>query len=72
MNIIATDDERMALQVLTAAIAEAIPDAEIHSFESAEDALAFCSDHPCEIAFLDIDMGGMSGIVAIGKICGKV
>lgn len=62
MNIIATDDERMALHVLTAAIAEAIPDAEIHSFESAEDALDFCSDHPCEIAFLDIDMGGMSGI----------
>lgn len=68
MNIIAVDDERIALQVLTSAIVEALPDAKVHSFESAESALAFCSDHPCEIAFLDIDMGSMNGITLAKKL----
>ncbi|MEG2082695.1 MAG: response regulator [Oscillospiraceae bacterium] len=68
MNIIAVDDERIALRLLTTAISEAVPEAKVHSFESAEDALAFGCENPCEIAFLDIDMGSMNGITLAKKL----
>ncbi len=62
MNIIAADDERIALQLLIRSIHEALPEAKVHGFNSGEDALAFENDPPCEIAFLDIDMSDVDGI----------
>ena len=62
MNIIATDDEQLALISLTKAIEAAIPDAAVTSFRKAKDVLAFAQDHPIDVAFLDIQMRGMSGI----------
>ncbi|MEG1780969.1 MAG: response regulator, partial [Clostridium sp.] len=62
MNIIAADDERIALQLLISSINEAVPEAQVHGFGSGEEALAFGSENPCEVAFLDIDMSDMDGI----------
>lgn len=63
MNIIAADDERIALQLLISSIHEAVPQAQVHGFSCGEDALDFGCENPCEVAFLDIDMTDMSGIV---------
>ncbi|MEG0615747.1 MAG: response regulator [Oscillospiraceae bacterium] len=62
MNIIAADDERIALQLLISSIREAVPQAQVYGFGSGEEALAFGSENPCEVAFLDINMGDMDGI----------
>lgn len=62
MNIIAVDDERIALQLLVRTIYEAVPAAQVQGFSSSEEALTYGSSNLCEIAFLDIDMGGMDGI----------
>ncbi|MEG1968366.1 MAG: response regulator, partial [Clostridia bacterium] len=62
MNIIAADDERIALQLLISSIHEAVPEAQVHGFGSGEEALAFGSENPCEVAFLDISMSDVDGI----------
>ena len=62
MKIIAVDDERIALEGLLDVIAEAAPDAELNGFEYPEDALDFVVEHDCNVAFLDVEMTGMSGV----------
>lgn len=62
MKIIAVDDERFALEGLLDLIQEVAPDAELNGFEYPEDALAFAESHDCNIAFLDVEMAGMSGV----------
>lgn len=62
MKIIAVDDERIALEGLLDMIAEVSPSAELTGFEYPEDALAFVDEHDCNIAFLDVEMAGMSGV----------
>ena len=62
MKIIAVDDERIALEGLLDMISEAAPTAEPTGFEYPEDALAFVEEHECNIAFLDVEMAGMSGV----------
>ena len=62
MKIIAVDDERIALEGLLDVIREAAPDAELHGFEYPEDALEFVDAYACNIAFLDVEMAGMSGV----------
>lgn len=62
MRIIALDDETLALDALLDAISEAAPDAEVHAFSSAEKALEFAQGYSCDVAFLDVEMTGMSGM----------
>ena len=62
MKIIAVDDERIALEGLLDVISEAAPAAELNGFEYPEDALAFADENQCNIAFLDVEMSGMSGV----------
>ena len=62
MKIIAVDDERIALEGLLDVIAEAAPDAQLNGFEYPEDALDFVDKNDCNIAFLDVEMTGMSGV----------
>ncbi len=62
MKIIAVDDERIALEGLLDMIGEAAPTAELNGFEYPEDALAFVDENDCNIAFLDVEMAGMSGV----------
>lgn len=62
MRILAVDDEKIALEGLTNAIKEAEPQAEVHGFRKAGEALEFYRANVCDIAFLDIQMRTMNGV----------
>lgn len=62
MRIIAVDDEEIALEILESAIREAESSAEVAVFDTSTAALRYASENKCDAAFLDINMGGTSGI----------
>ena len=68
MIIIALDDEALSLEGLTLAIKSASPDSSVHSFQSAEKALAFARETRPDVIFLDIEMRGMSGLEAAAHL----
>ena len=68
MHILATDDEQSALNVLMGAVREAVPNVMVHGFRNPVEALEFMKETKCEIAFLDIQMREMSGIVFARKL----
>lgn len=62
MNIIAVDDEQDALEQLERAIGRAAEGAQIHSFASSVDALAYAKENAVDVAFLDIEIREIDGI----------
>lgn len=62
MRFLAVDDELLMLRGLISALRDARPGAEILSFQWPEDALEAAREQPADVAFLDIQMGGMSGL----------
>lgn len=62
MNIIAVDDEKLALNTLINSIKRSVAEARVHGFQNPEDARDFVRENSCEIAFLDIKMRGMTGL----------
>ena len=62
MNILAIDDEKIALEGLVDAIKKAEPSADVFHFRKASEALDFYRNHACEVVFLDIQMRTMSGV----------
>ena len=68
MHILATDDEQSALNVLIGAIGEAVSIATVHGFRNPLEALEFMKETKCEVAFLDIQMREMSGIILARKL----
>lgn len=68
MHILATDDEQSALNVLMGAIKEAVPMATVHGFRNPLEALEFMEETKCEVAFLDIQIREMSGIVLARRL----
>ena len=62
MNIIAVDDERLALQALLDAIKKADSASSIAGFLYAEDALEFAEANLVDVAFLDVEMADISGV----------
>ena len=70
MIAIAVDDEILMLGALVAAI-KASPDiSEVFQFSSCEEALDFVKENSVDVAFLDINMRGMGGLVLGEKIIG--
>ena len=71
MIAIAVDDEVLMLGALVSAI-DASPDiSEVIKFSDCEKALEYIKDNPADIAFLDINMRGMGGLVLAEKILAK-
>ncbi len=68
MKILAIDDEELSLEGLTDAIRKACPQADLHAFQSARDALRYASRDIPDIAFLDIEMRDMSGIETASEL----
>lgn len=68
MKVLAADDESLAREMLTDAIKEALPEAEIFDFAKPSELLEFAKTTTCEIAFLDIHMRGMSGVELAKKL----
>ena len=62
MRIIAVDDEKIALEALSGAIRAIVAEDEVVSFRYPEDAIEYAKENLCDIAFLDIEMVGMSGV----------
>lgn len=62
MNIMAVDDERLALQALIDAIEKADSGAHVKGFIYAEDALEYAEANPVDVAFLDVEMADLSGV----------
>ena len=62
MKIIAVDDEKIALEALSGAIRAIVAEDEVLSFRYPEDAIEYAKENLCDIAFLDIEMVGMSGV----------
>lgn len=62
MRILAADDELIPCKQLTDAIRLAAPNAELHAFERPKELLVYAETHPADVAFLDIEMGSMTGI----------
>ena len=68
MKILVADDEIQALEVQTDAIRKAYPEAAVYDFFSSSRLLAFARENSCDIAFLDIQMRGMSGVDLARKL----
>lgn len=62
MEIIAVDDERLALEYLVRVLCEAQPDSHVYSFTDPQDALNFIRNTQIDVAFLDVEMFGINGI----------
>lgn len=75
MNIIAVDDEKLALDTLVDSIKKIVQDASVVGFRKPEDAFTYVRENNCEIAFLDIKMRGMTGLELakrLKEICGDI
>lgn len=68
MTILVVDDEKLALASIVEQITQVLPEAEILSFRKPTEALEAVREHPCEIAFLDIEMREMDGITLAKRI----
>lgn len=68
MIVLAVDDKKIPLAALEDAIIKAEPNASVHGFRNAADALSFAESEPCDVAFLDIDMQDMNGIELAKKL----
>ncbi len=62
MKIIAVDDERMALENLVSAIKKCDSGIEVLPFKDPKSALDYVRENPCDVAFLDVQMFGMTGV----------
>ena len=62
MNIIAVDDEKLALDVLVDTINEVVPEAKIFGFRQPLEAISFVETENFDVAFLDIKLRGMTGL----------
>lgn len=62
MQIIAVDDEKLALEALETAIKKANSEVEVACFRKPAEAIEYVSSNQVDVAFLDIEMRQMSGI----------
>ena len=66
MKILAVDDERMQLRLLERSIREASPDCDVYAADKPADALIWAEENRPDVAFCDIKMPAMNGIL-LGK-----
>lgn len=62
MNLIAVDDEKLALELSEKAIREALPESTLACFDMPSKALGYAKENKVDVAFLDIEMGGINGL----------
>lgn len=68
MNYIAVDDEPFALKDLAEAFQEAVPEGQLVQFCKPSLALQYAQVNHVNVAFLDIELGSMNGLVLAKKI----
>ena len=62
MNILLVDDEGLALRELADAVSVVLPDAKLHNFSKAREAMDYAETTQFDLAFLDINMRFLDGI----------
>lgn len=62
MNVIVVDDERFVLNAEEAAVKRVLPDAKVNAFQKYNDAIEFSENNRVDIAFLDINIKGVTGL----------
>ena len=68
INVLAVDDERRALHLLTETIQRILPDAALFPCSKASEALACAEENTVQIAFLDVQMRAMTGLELARKL----
>lgn len=68
MNVIVVDDERIVLTTETLAVKRVLPNAEVNSFQKVKEALEYAEHNKVDIAFLDINMKGTTGLLLAQKM----
>ena len=68
MNVIVVDDERIVLSAETVVVKRVLPDAEVYSFQKVNDVLEFAEKNSVSIAFLDINIKGITGLQLAKKL----
>ncbi len=71
MNIIVVDDEPAALSLMSKAIQKAAVGEAPACFSNAKDALQYAKEQPVDVAFLDIEIGDVSGL-QLAKVLTKI
>ena len=61
-NVMLVDDEKIILRGALPVLSAALPEAEIHGFTDPAEATAFARANKVQLAFLDIEMGRISGL----------
>lgn len=62
MNFLVVDDEPLQLREIASVLRRLRPEAEIFPYTWPDEALESAKAHPMDVAFLDIQMGGMTGL----------
>lgn len=62
MKCFVVDDEKFALERMVRELKTAEPEAEISAFSDPNEMLEYASGNPCDVAFLDVRMGSMTGV----------
>ena len=62
MKIVCVDDHPIMLKGLTHRIRQILPDAIVHGFECAEEAIKFMEENRCEVLISEIELCGSDGI----------
>lgn len=68
MNVLVVDDERIVLEAETAAVKRALPEANVYSYQKSNNALEFANENRIDIAFLDINIKGITGLKLAEKL----
>ena len=68
MNVIVVDDERIVLAAETSVIKRTLTDADVYSFQKVKDAVEFAEKNSVDIAFLDINIKGITGLQLAKKL----
>lgn len=77
MKIVHVDDNKFALNEMQKDISQIVPNAELHSFQSPEPALAFAEAHGCDVLMTEVEfwadqLGGIELAKTIQELAPKV
>jgi CheY-like chemotaxis protein len=68
MQIVAIDDEKIALEGILAQVKKILPKAQVNGFRNPLEALDFIKENQVDIALCDVEMREMNGIETAKKI----
>ncbi len=68
MKVVIVDDERIVLAAETMTVKRVLPEATVYSFQSPKEALICAEENKIDIAFLDINIKGITGLELAKKM----